>query len=164
MGNEDYNRQVQWLMDEIKHSCAKGRKKEMLVASIVILIVLATEALMYFRYHDSNSLISDAVILCPFLVLCALSYIKHERIQRAVSPEELVTIYDRNRIWIWVCIAAIIVLHWIISDDGIGLKIYWTFTWGLILYLSVRYNLPEYRFTDDDGYFERLKELINNGK
>lgn len=166
MGNEDYNRQVKWLMDEIKHSCAKNRKRQMAWNAFFLIVFIAIITLNYLRDGDSSCLVADAALICPLLFLFLLSFIRHKRIERAVSAEELISVFKQKQAWAWVSIVAFCVWYWLVSSDILVIKVFSLGVWVLLLVIAMLNNHSGSVLYDDDedGYFERLQELVKNGE
>lgn len=166
MGNEDYNRQVKWLMDEIKHSCAKNRKRQMAWNAFFLIVFIAIITLNYLRDGNISWLVADAALVFPLLVLFLLSFIRHKRIERAVSAEELISVYKQKQAWAWVSIVAFCVWYWLESSDILVIKVFSLGVWVLLLVIAMLNNHSGSVLYDDDedGYFERLQELVKNGE
>ena len=161
MEQDDFNRQVNWLMEEIKSTCAKNKKKDILGMVFLFLFLLALFTYLYYRIHDTSDLVFGTFLLGSLLVFMVVNFFHYRSIERAVSAQELISIYNRRRIWLWICLAAFFIGYFISfsSVEDIGWTILKMVTWVLLCACSFVYHK-----SDLDADFERLRELLKNGE
>ena len=159
MEQEDYNRQVDWLMDEIQQSCNKDARKKLLSGLIsIMLLLIGLIGYQFLVSKDGTGLYAIAMIALV-LAFFIFRWITYKRIEHAGSAEEVLSISKTLNLSEWVCLLVVSVVYCVFSEDSLGTKIFYLVIWVLTMA-----NIKLFKMTDMEANISRLRELMKEGK
>ena len=160
MEQDDYKRQVDWLMGEIKQSCGPKRRMGLISWSVtIILLILGLFAYSYYVNHDNISFFECAIFIGIILCFTIINWIGLKRIERAESKKELLSISRFLRVFEWIYLLVIAASCFFISEDSLGEKIWFLLIFSLCIVGGRMFNK-----TDTEAHIERLQELVRGGE
>lgn len=160
MVQDDKKRQIDWLMDEIKQFSGPKQRKNFIIQNVFyILMVLGVCGYVYLGNHDNSLLFFCAVLVGIILCSTMTTWYRYKRIERADSPEEILSAARIMNICDWMVLLTGFAVYYIVSGDSLGKMIWFTVILGIMTV-----NRKLFNKTDPEVAIERLKELMKEGE
>lgn len=154
MEQEDYKRQVDWLMGEIKDQVSHERS--ILWTIVGLLFVFGPLAYIYYDSRDFSNVLPYAVLTGVFLVYMVFNRMMHKRILQAATPDELLSVYNILNLGEWIVILVELVPS--LSDKNlVGMVFY------LVFWIIQKANQKLFNKTELEVNVDRLREIVKEG-
>ena len=154
MERKDYNRQVKWLMGEIKDQLS--HEKSTVWVILGLLVVLGSFAYIYYESCTFHDMLIFAVMTVGLLIYLIFNRVLKKRMLRAATADELLSVNNILNIGEWVVALGELLLSF--SGRGLAGMIFLTVMW--ILQMA---NQKLWNKTELEVNVERLREVLKEG-
>ena len=154
MEREDYNRQVEWLMGEIKDQVSHEKS---IVWTVIGLLILFG-SLNYMFYNDGNisRILPYAVMFGILLVYIVFNRMMHKRMLQVKTADELLSVYNILNIGEWIVAVAELLIS--LADESLlGMVLY------MVVWIAGKANQKLFNMTELEVNVDRLREIIKEG-
>ena len=154
MEREDYRRQVEWLMGEIKDQVS--HEKSIVWTIVGLLLVFGSLGYMFYDNGNLSKILPFVVMTGVLLVYMIFNRIMHKRILQAVTADELLSVYNILNIGEWM--VAVAELLFSLSDKSlVGMTFYG------VIWIVGKANQKLFNKTELEVNVDRLREILKEG-
>lgn len=156
MEREDYNRQVDWLMGEIKDQVSHEKSIVWTIVGLLILLGLLGYGYMCFEDVSLTKILPFAVLTGLFPVYVIFNRMMHKRILQAVTADELLSVYNILNIGEWIVAVAELLVS--LSDENLAVMVYY-----MVIWIVGKANQKLFNKTELEVNVDRLREILKEG-
>lgn len=154
MEREDYNRQVEWLMGEIKDQVS--REKSIVWTVVGLLILFGSLNYMFYKDGNISRILPYAVMFGIFLVYIVFNRMMHKRMLQVKTADELLSVYNILNIGEWIVAVAELLIS--LADESLmGMVLY------MVVWIAGKANQKLFNMTELEVNVDRLREIIKEG-
>ena len=154
MEREDYNRQVEWLMGEIKDQVS--REKSIVWTVVGLLILFGSLNYMFYKDGNISRILPYAVMFGILLVYIVFNRMMHKRMLQVKTADELLSVYNILNIGEWIVAVAELLIS--LADESLlGMVLY------MVVWIAGKANQKLFNMTELEVNVDRLREIIKEG-
>lgn len=154
MEREDYNRQVEWLMGEIKDQVS--HEKSIVWTVVGLLILFGSLNYMFYKDGNISRILPYAVMLGILLVYIVFNRMMHKRMLQVKTADELLSVYNILNIGEWIVAVAELLIS--LADVSLlGMVLY------MVVWIAVKTNQKLFNMTELEVNVDRLRKIIKEG-
>ena len=154
MEREDYNRQVEWLMGEIKDQVS--REKSIVWTVVGLLILFGSLNYMFYKDGNISRILPYAVMFGILLVYIVFNRMMHKRMLQVKTADELLSVYNILNIGEWIVAVAELLIS--LADESLlGMVLY------MVVWIAGKANQKLFNMTELEVNVDRLRKIIKEG-